>query len=201
MEIKLDENDLKILDILSREPRASISKISKETGLSRPTVHSRIEKILKSGVLKGLHFELDEAELGGKVFLVSLSSEKPQETVEELVKLPQVDEIFITSGLPNIHVILYVFDLESLSRFLEYVSKTDSQAKISLVFTRCKLDRTTEKLVAAKKAILHCETCGVSISGTPYIYVYKNRKHYFCCPVCRNQFVDKVVKSVQAPKS
>ncbi|MGC9108500.1 MAG: winged helix-turn-helix transcriptional regulator [Infirmifilum sp.] len=42
MEIKLDENDLKILDILSREPRASISKISKETGLSRPTVHSRI---------------------------------------------------------------------------------------------------------------------------------------------------------------
>lgn len=194
-----DENDLKILETLIKKPRASISEIADETGLSRPTVHARLERILKEGIIKGLSIELDEEKLGGRLFLVSLYSEKPADTVDHLLGLPGIDEAFITPGHPNVHAFFYVYDLDSLANLLENVKLIDSQAEIKLVSLRRKVNNTLERLIASQKASVKCETCGVSIKGSPYVYVYKNKKHYFCCPVCRQRFIEKISHEARPP--
>jgi len=56
----LDEADFKILEALSRNPRAGVSQIARETGLSRPTVRARLKRLLQSGIIKGFRVELDE---------------------------------------------------------------------------------------------------------------------------------------------
>jgi len=45
----LDEKDLKILEILQSDGRASYSQISRDLGMSEAAIYSRIQKLLKSG--------------------------------------------------------------------------------------------------------------------------------------------------------
>lgn len=64
VKIKLDERDKKILGILQKNARMSVSKISKNTDLPRDAVVYRIKKMQKSGVIKFHHSVLDHDKLG-----------------------------------------------------------------------------------------------------------------------------------------
>ena len=50
--IKLDETDIKILKIINDDVRISYRQISRDLGISVGTVHNRIDKMLKSGVIE-----------------------------------------------------------------------------------------------------------------------------------------------------
>jgi len=62
--IRLDELDIKILDFLHRDARMSLRKISERLGVSVATVHYRLEKLRKSGLIKGFSVLIDEKKLG-----------------------------------------------------------------------------------------------------------------------------------------
>ncbi|MEZ0346763.1 MAG: winged helix-turn-helix transcriptional regulator [Infirmifilum sp.] len=188
----LDENDLKVLEVLIRSPRATISEIARETGLSRPTVRSRLEKLLKSQLIKGIRLELDDEILGGKTFLVSVYSENPEEAFQEILSLPGVDDVFMVQGRPNILAFFHVYDLDSLTCIMDQVKKIDNHAEVKLVHRWKSVNNIVERIVASGKGDLHCETCGTRIKGNPYVYVYRNKKYFFCCPVCRQEFIEKI---------
>ncbi|MGA7615165.1 MAG: Lrp/AsnC family transcriptional regulator [Thermoanaerobaculia bacterium] len=67
MSDKLDVADLAILDILTRDGRASISTIAHQVGLSRPTVAERIERMEASGVLRGITAAVDPVAIGREI--------------------------------------------------------------------------------------------------------------------------------------
>jgi len=52
---KLDEIDLKILDILQGDAKVPISKLAKQVGLSPPSVHERIAKLEARRVHSRVH--------------------------------------------------------------------------------------------------------------------------------------------------
>jgi Lrp/AsnC family transcriptional regulator, leucine-responsive regulatory protein len=63
----LDEVDLKILAFLERDGRAPAAQIAERVGLSRPSVAERIEKLERSGVIRGTTVVVDPAALDRNV--------------------------------------------------------------------------------------------------------------------------------------
>ena len=62
--IKLDETDIKILKIINDDVRISYRQISRDLGISVGTVHNRIDKMVKSGVIKKFSPVIDHEKLG-----------------------------------------------------------------------------------------------------------------------------------------
>ena len=53
--IKLDDIDVSILKIINEDVRTSYRQISRSLDVSVGTVHNRIDKMVKSGVIKSFH--------------------------------------------------------------------------------------------------------------------------------------------------
>jgi DNA-binding Lrp family transcriptional regulator len=65
--IKIDETDKKILNLLSKDGRMSYRKISREMDISVGTVHNRVDKFIKAGIIKNFVPQLDHSKLGYKL--------------------------------------------------------------------------------------------------------------------------------------
>ncbi len=60
----MDEHDLRVLEMLVKDSRASLTEISKKTGLSRFAVKDRAEKLFNAGLILGPTIVADPAQVG-----------------------------------------------------------------------------------------------------------------------------------------
>lgn len=145
--LKIDEKDLLILDILKKNAKLQTSRISKITKIPITTVHNRIKKLKKLGVIKKYTIDIDFEKIGKPILaylLVTALSysefkEKPltQNEVAEIIKksLP-IEEINVITGVYDFMIKVRTKNIEELSnlvlalRKLRGVSKT--QTTISL---------------------------------------------------------------------
>ena len=54
MPLHLDNNDIAIIKSLSKDGRKSFRQISRETGITTPTVKARFERLINIGFIKGV---------------------------------------------------------------------------------------------------------------------------------------------------
>ncbi len=100
----MDDKDSRILDELSRNSRQSTALISRSTGIPRVTVHDRLDKLKKNGVIKRFTVELDYAKLGLPVTALALvtydrsANLDQHEVARKIVGLSGVYEVQIISG-------------------------------------------------------------------------------------------------------
>lgn len=69
-QVKIDETDAKILNLLNEDGRMSYRKIARELNISVGTVHNRVDKFMKSGVIKKFVPQIDHSKLGYKLTTV-----------------------------------------------------------------------------------------------------------------------------------
>ena len=62
--IKLDDTDINILKIINEDVRTSYRQISRSLDVSVGTIHNRIDKMVKSGVIKKFSPVIDHEKLG-----------------------------------------------------------------------------------------------------------------------------------------
>jgi Lrp/AsnC family leucine-responsive transcriptional regulator len=67
MAFELDELDRAILALLARDGRTPAAQIAERIGLSRPAVAERIEKLERSGVIRGTTVVVDPTILGKNI--------------------------------------------------------------------------------------------------------------------------------------
>jgi len=60
----MDEVDARIIELLQKDGRIALADISREVGLSSPTIKDRIGKLESEGVILGYGPILDYAKLG-----------------------------------------------------------------------------------------------------------------------------------------
>ena len=63
----IDEKDLTILDLMKENAKLSMKKIAKKTGIPVATVHHRIKKLEKDGIIKKYTVLLNKEKLGRKM--------------------------------------------------------------------------------------------------------------------------------------
>ncbi|MDE2129167.1 MAG: AsnC family transcriptional regulator [Betaproteobacteria bacterium] len=101
---ELDRLDRKILDLLQRDGRMSMTELASQVGLSASPCTERVKRMERSGVIAGYH-ALVKPEALGKTLLVfveiklSAKSGDVFETVRrELLHMPEVMECHLVSG-------------------------------------------------------------------------------------------------------
>ena len=62
--VELDDTDVKILKIINEDVRTSYRQISRDLDVSVGTIHNRIDKMVKTGVIKKFSPVIDHHKLG-----------------------------------------------------------------------------------------------------------------------------------------
>ncbi|MGZ8867584.1 MAG: Lrp/AsnC family transcriptional regulator [Thermoanaerobaculia bacterium] len=129
----LDPLDRKIVDILLRDGRTPAAQIAEEVGLSRPAVADRIEKLERSGVIRGTTVVLEPEAIGRNVtaFIAARGaslSAKGQAAFRALMDSDEIREVHTVAGDDCYLIKVRTGSIGSLN---ELVSKI-SEAPISL---------------------------------------------------------------------
>lgn len=101
----LGNKDAKILKLLQGNARLSVRTMAKQLIMPPTTIHSRIKKMEREGVIKSYTTVLDESKLGvgAKAFVfVTLSARSKKASLNnvlnEIAKYPEVREVCAISG-------------------------------------------------------------------------------------------------------
>ncbi|WOP17166.1 winged helix-turn-helix transcriptional regulator [Ottowia sp. SB7-C50] len=100
----IDRIDRKILDILQREGRLSITELAERVGLSTSPCSERVRRLERAGVIRGYSANVDPAALGRPLLvfvqltLSSNSGEVFEQVRRELLHEPRVLECHLVSG-------------------------------------------------------------------------------------------------------
>jgi len=100
----LDRTDLKILDVLQRNGRISMTELADEVSLSTTPCSERVKRMEREGVIQGYYARVNPSALGRKllVFLEIKLSAKSGDVFEkvkkEIMHIPEVMECHLVSG-------------------------------------------------------------------------------------------------------
>ena len=99
-----DRIDLKILDLLQRHGRMSVTEVGEQVGLSTSPCSERIKRLERQGLITGYHARVDPVQLGRPllVFIEITLSQKSASIFEairrEVGLMPEVLECHLVSG-------------------------------------------------------------------------------------------------------
>src|SRR5690554_4821175 len=101
---KIDDLDLKILQILQSNARTTIKDIAQQVGMSSTPVFERVKKLEKNGYIQKYVALLDESKLGYTMVAfiqISLNQHNLDEVnafTERVIVFPEVMECYHTTG-------------------------------------------------------------------------------------------------------
>lgn len=122
--MEFDEVDKNILRILQLDSRKTLKEISKELRLPITTVHARIKRLEKLGVIKCYTVVLDNYRLGKPItaFIFASFSKSEgisqREIIERIAKMHNVQEVHIITGDWDILVKIKEKDVDSVGKFI-----------------------------------------------------------------------------------
>lgn len=126
---ELDRTDQKILDILQRNGRISITDLAEQVNLSATPCSERVKRLERDGVIAGYHARLNPAALG-KTLLVFLeirlsakSGDVFDKVKQELMYVPEVMECHLVSGDFDYLVKARLSDMAEYRRLLGEILK------------------------------------------------------------------------------
>ena len=100
----IDTKDEKILQALHNNARASTKALAQQVGFPRVTVHDRIQKLVKKGIITSFTVTLDYKKIGfsSEVFIFVSFLPNPEvsqrELAQRIAQFPGVFEVHIISG-------------------------------------------------------------------------------------------------------
>jgi DNA-binding Lrp family transcriptional regulator len=144
----MDEKDKKILKLLKENAKLTTYQIFKRTGIPPTTVHNRIKKMEKDGVIKNYTVVLDHKKIGkpilafvavNVVYTLPGGKKIRQEDVAQKIKsMEGVDEVVIVAGVTDMLVKVRVKDIDELNDFvirklrsIDGVDKTETMVALS----------------------------------------------------------------------
>ncbi len=143
---QIDETDRRILAALDANARASYAELGQAVGLSAPSVHARVKRLERAGVIRGYRAVVDPAPLGfplGAFVAVTQASGYHWEDLERaFAAMPEVEECHSVTGEDSYLLKVRVADpaeLEALLRrinMVEGVARTRTVVVLSTPFDR-----------------------------------------------------------------
>ncbi len=118
----LDEVDLKILDIITKNARIPFKDVAKEVGISRAAVHQRVNRMIDLEVITGSGYHISPKKVDFRTCTyIGIFLEKGglfSEVVGRLKLIPEIVECHYTTGAYAIFIKVYAKDNEHLKTIL-----------------------------------------------------------------------------------
>jgi DNA-binding Lrp family transcriptional regulator len=130
----LDPLDAKIMLALDEDPDATTLSIARALGVARNTVHARLQRIERAGVLKSPSRRLDPGALGYDLVAfveLSISQAGTDEAVARLAEIPEIVEIHSTTGDADLLAKVLARDTADLYRVTKQMLATPGVIRTS----------------------------------------------------------------------
>ena len=113
----LDAIDRRMLALLVEDGRATVPELAAGAKISRATGYSRFERLRMSGVVRGVHADVDPAALGyglSALVLLNVQQGSWERTREEIADLPGVEWVALTGGSFDFVMLVRAPDMHAL---------------------------------------------------------------------------------------
>lgn len=122
----LDDLDVKILEKLMEDSRRSLRSIAKELRTPTSTIHERVKRLLKLGIIKRFTAELDTRVLGLDItalILVSVEGAYITDVEKILSSYEHVVAVYDITGDFDVAIIAKFRNIEDLNNFIKSILK------------------------------------------------------------------------------
>ena len=136
----MDTIDRKLLALLRKDGRASLSSLAEELKVSRGTVQNRIERLTRDGVIAGFSVRVTQADdphAVRAVMMIEITGQKTLAVIQALRGLPEVHALHTTNGAWDLVAEIHADNLVEFERVLRGVRAMDgvSKSETSLLLT------------------------------------------------------------------
>lgn len=139
----IDEVDRKILRELARNSKLSIRELARRVGVPHTTVHERVRRLEREGIIQGYTARIDYKRLGYMVtalILANVIGRHIVEVEEWLSRHQNVVAVYDITGEYDIAIMASFKDIDELDSFVKEVLKNPwiKQTRTSIVFRKVK---------------------------------------------------------------
>jgi len=122
----MDEIDLKLLELLKEDGRASYIDLGKQLNLSEAAVRRRVKKLVDDGVIKKFTIEIKEKERAMALTLLSTSPNIPTyEVASNISKIKGVEKVYEITGQYDIAVLISAPSIAEVNKVIDEIRKAD----------------------------------------------------------------------------
>ncbi len=122
----LNEIDIKLLKMLASNARASLREIARSLGIAVSTVHTRLQRLVKEGVIRKFTIYPDYMQLGfpvTAVILVDVEGGMIEEVANKLREEHNLVAVYDVTGDYDLVLIGKFRDIDELNMFLKKLNK------------------------------------------------------------------------------
>jgi len=139
---KIDEIDLRIINLLQEDSRLSFNKIAHKLGISVGTALNRVKGLEDEGVLKGYTVIVDPNKVGyglTAIILIQAEGKHLLDVENEVAKINNVISVYDITGDFDFVVIARFKDRDSLNTFIKhlltvpYVKRTVTNVALNVI--------------------------------------------------------------------
>lgn len=137
---QFDKIDETILQMLAKDGRVPFQEVARACGVSGTTIHTRVQRLMSSGVIQGSEYIINPAKIGyGTCAFVGLTLKEEaalDAIVDALKPIPEVVEVHCTNEAYDLFVKIYARNNEHLLDLIQTRLKPLglSQSKIIISF-------------------------------------------------------------------
>ena len=137
----IDQLDQRIIEVFAVEPRVGVLECSRRLGVARGTVQARLDRLTRTGVIRGWGPELDPRALGYPVtafVTLEIRQHHPSRAAHDavadhLATIPEVLEAHTTTGAGDVLARIVARSNADLQRVLDRVLASEGVVRASTV--------------------------------------------------------------------
>jgi len=117
----MDKIDISIIELLQKDSRSTISELSKQLNLSRPSISERVHRLQEQGIIEEFSARISLKAIGRKILLfieISALKVSPQVFEEKLAQDLYILECHRVSGKSDYILKAAVNDIEDMTELI-----------------------------------------------------------------------------------
>jgi len=185
----LDQTDIEILRLLSRDSRRTYTDIAEMVDLSGPAVADRVERLQDAGIIERFTVDLDRTQLGaGAQLFVQVDPKQSFDRVRSrLDEADAVEHVMVTADGElwfNARA-----EVHSVHPWLRGLLEPADDAEYTVTL----LDEIEwQPSLDGTEFALTCAECGNTVDSEGESEWIDEEMRHFCCSTCRDQFNEQL---------
>jgi len=185
----LDQTDIEILRLLSRDSRRTYTDIAEMVDLSGPAVADRVERLQDAGIIERFTVDLDRTQLGaGAQLFVQVDPKQSFDRVRSrLDEADAVEHVMVTADGElwfNARA-----EVHSVHLWLRGLLEPADDAEYTVTL----LDEIEwQPSLDGTEFALTCAECGNTVDSEGESEWIDEEMRHFCCSTCRDQFNEQL---------
>jgi Lrp/AsnC family transcriptional regulator for asnA, asnC and gidA len=135
----MDEKDKRILSELVRDARTTLSELSEMLGMSVSSIHKRVKKLEKDGIIERYSAILNPEKFDTVTAFLLVSTEDAEKVFERIKSIKDVVEVYKSLGNFNMIVKIRAGDLDTIGDITSKISSLEGVMMVECIVTTRRL--------------------------------------------------------------